>query len=122
VIKMILIGDEIIPSQKFYRVTSTDDIKQTPPNSTVEFVFDAKLAKYCAENSVNYATSVSSIKDAIYANALQTLYILVEKELAPTIQKIATEYMFDSKVLVYIKNSDDIEWVALNSIDGAIYR
>ena len=64
---------------------------------------------------------VKSIKEAIYATNFNTKYIICENELAKKLQKIADNYMWDSKILTIIKSSDDFEKVALEEIDGAIY-
>jgi len=38
------------------------------------------------------------------------------------IQKIAENYMFDSKIIQPIKTDDEVEEVALKGIDGVIYE
>ena len=63
-----------------------------------------------------------SIKEAIYANSLNAKYIISEKELAKAIQKIADNYMFDSKILAVIETNDEIEEIAQSEIDGIIYK
>jgi hypothetical protein len=45
----------------------------------------------------------------------------VNDSISQKIQKIAENYMFDSKILQIIKNDNDIQNVALNGIDGCIY-
>ena len=37
-------------------------------------------------------------------------------------QKIAENYMFDSKILAIIKSNDELEEIALDEIDGVIYK
>ena len=64
---------------------------------------------------------VKSIKEAIYASNFNAKYIICENELAKKLQKIADNYMWDSKILTIIKSSDDLEKVAIEEIDGAIY-
>ncbi len=73
------------------------------------------------KNNLSNAVVVSSIKEAIYCNALNSKYIICDKKLAKAIQKIADNYMFDSKVLAIIEDSEEIEKIALNEIDGVIY-
>ena len=46
----------------------------------------------------------------------------IEKELAKQIQKIADNYMYDSKILAIIKSNDELENIAKNEIDGVIYK
>jgi hypothetical protein len=118
---MILIGDSLIPHKEFIFIDSILDIEHTQANSTLIFNYDENLLLYCKKNSLLSAVVITTIKEAIYANALNCKYIICDKKLAKTIQKLAENYMFDSKVLAIIENSDEIEKIALSEIDGAIY-
>jgi hypothetical protein len=119
---MILIGDNLIPYTNFFNISSIDDIKNSNANSVISFRYNENILTYSFKNDLNYAVIASSIKEAIYANNLNAKYIVCEKNLAKDIQKIADNYMFDSKVLALIETSDEIEEVALNEIDGIIYN
>ncbi|MGM0520332.1 MAG: hypothetical protein ACQERD_11905 [Campylobacterota bacterium] len=118
---MILIGDKLIPYENIYFINSVNDIEETSSNSTVSFRFNEKLLNYCFKNSVNSAVLVSSIKEAIYANALNAKYIIAKKDLAKKIQKIAENYMYDSKILAIINSNNELEEIASLEIDGVIY-
>ncbi|RXK14327.1 hypothetical protein CP965_02455 [Halarcobacter mediterraneus] len=118
---MILIGDKIIPYEELSFVDSIADIEHTLANSTIIFSYDENLLLYCSKNSLNFAVIVNSIKEAIYCNALNSKYIICEKKLAKTIQKLADNYIFDSRVLAIIDDNTEIEKIALNEIDGVIY-
>lgn len=119
---MILIGDEIIPYETIVKINSIDDIKSTKPNSTLIFDFNVDIMTYCQNNSVKYGVVVSSVKEAIYANALRAKYIISDINMAEKIQKVAQNYMFDSRVLAVIEQDLQIEEVAFVQIDGAIYK
>lgn len=119
---MILIGDEIIPCETIVKINSIDDIKSTKPNTTLIFDFNVDIMTYCKNNSVQYASVVYSIKEAIYANALKAKYIITDMELSAQVQKIAQNYMFDSRILAIIEQDSKIEEVALAEIDGVIYK
>lgn len=119
---MIIIGDSLVPSSKLFKISKIEEIKNTKPNSTLYFTFKDEILKYCFENSLDFAVKIKSIKEAIYANALNAKYIVVEKKLAKKVQKIAENYMFDSKVLAIIEKSDEIEDIAKLQIDGTIYK
>ena len=118
---MILIGDGNIPYEDIKKVSSIKNILSTKPNSTVLFDFDIELLKYTVQNDINSAVVVSNIKEVIYANSLNARYIIVNNVLAQKVQKIADNYMFDSKILVIIKDEDEIEQNAIYEIDGVIY-
>jgi len=119
---MIILGDKHIEYDALYRVDNIDMIFKTPSNSVVLFDYDIDLMKYCMQNSVEYAVVVKNIKQTIYASNLDAKYIIASYDNAKILQNIAQNYMFDSKILAIIKNDEEIEKVALDSIDGAIYE
>lgn len=119
---MILIGDKLIPFENIYRVFKVEDIQNTPSNSTILFDFEEEKLTFSYKNKINSAVVITSIKEAIYCNSLGVRYIICQKELAIRVQKIAENYMFDSKILAIIESSDEIESIALNEIDGIIYK
>jgi hypothetical protein len=119
---MIILGDHLVPYEETFYITSIDEISKTKPNSTVLFDYDENILKYCSENSLSFGVLVNTIKESIYSNSLQAKYIICTKPLDRTIQDIAENYMFDAKVLSIVESSDDIETVALDKIDGIIYK
>ncbi len=119
---MIIIGDKYIEHENITFIRDIKDIKLTQPNSTVLFDFNKDIMRYCMENEINYAVKIDLLKESIYANSLNAKYILSNNNLLKTVQKIAENYMFDSKILAIIENEDDIEEIALQSIDGVIFK
>jgi hypothetical protein len=122
VFEVILIGDEIIPCEETFMIFHKDQILETKANSTVIFNYNQGILQYTQQNDVSCAVVVSSITQAIYCNALNAKYIIAEPILAQEIQKIAENYMFDSKVLALISSSCEIEEIARKEIDGVIYK
>lgn len=119
---MILIGDKLVPFPEISFISNIEQIISTKANSIVLFVYDEKILKYVYDNELPSAVIVKSIKDAIYCNNLNVKYIISEKTLASQIQKIADNYMYDSKNLAIIDSNDEFEEIAINEIDGIIYR
>ena len=117
---MILLGDINISSDSLVEIVRKEDIVNTKSNNVVSFNYDMSLMKYCNENNVSYAVKVTNINELIYSNLLNAKYILVEKDLSCKAQKIADDYMYDSKVIVKINSTNELEWVVSNTIDGAI--
>jgi hypothetical protein len=64
---------------------------------------------------------VNNITELVYASAFNASYCIVTQKLAKTAQKIAENYLFDTKILVHIENEDEIEEMALLGIDGVIF-
>ncbi|MDZ7817129.1 MAG: hypothetical protein U5K55_00335 [Aliarcobacter sp.] len=119
---MILIGDKIVPFENIFFISNIDEIKNTKANSTILFNYDDEILLYCYENELSYAVIVKSIKEAIYSNNLNAKYIISQKELAIELQKIADNYMYDSKILAIIDTNEEFEQIAKCEIDGIIYR
>lgn len=119
---MIILGDKNLPYENISFISNIEEIINTKSNSTLLFLYDLELLKYCYENELLSAVIVTSIKDAIYSNNLNAKYIISEKHLAIQIQKIADNYMYDSKNLVIIDSNEEFEHIAKDEIDGVIYR
>ncbi len=121
---MLIFGNPYINSPKFIEINSINQIDSTTPKDIllVEFKEPFSLAKHCFKNNLEYAIEANSIKDALIASNLGCNYIIANLELAKTLQNIANEYLWDSKILVKIKDDSALEEVALNYIDGVIYQ
>ncbi len=118
---MILIGDENIPFEKLNKITSIEDIKTTEPNSIVMFEFDISFLQYTKQNDIPSAVVVKDILQTIYSHNLTARYIICTKELASKVQDLADHYLYDSKILAIIKETNEIEELAQKHIDGVIY-
>jgi hypothetical protein len=119
---MILIGHKDITFSPMYRIVAAEDIAQTPPKSTVLFEYDALLAHYCHENTVSFAIHVKHTKELVLSQALGASFLVVDKALSLNAQKIAEQYLFDAKILLLSMDDNDIEWAALNAIDGILFH
>jgi len=119
---MIIIGDNLVPYTDTFFISSIESIKETKANSLLIFYYDEKILKYCYENSLDFAVIIKSVKDAIYSNNLNARYIISKINMAKKVQKIAENYMFDTKNLAIIKSNDELEKVAKYEIDGVIYN
>ncbi|MEA3290162.1 MAG: hypothetical protein U9Q04_08280 [Campylobacterota bacterium] len=119
---MIILGDEFIPYEPIESIKTIDDIKNTKSNSTLCFEYDKKLMSYCAQNEIQYAVNISSLKESIYANALKAKYILPVSSILGDTQKCAENYLFDSKILAIVESEDEIEQYALKNIDGVVFK
>ncbi len=119
---MIILGDKNLPYENISFISSIEEIVNTKANSTLLFFYNLELLKYSYENELSSAVIVTSIKDAIYSNNLNAKYIISENDLATQIQKIADNYMYDSKNLVIINSNEEFEQIAKAQIDGAIFK
>lgn len=121
---MLIIGHPLIPFKPLYKVTKIEDIKKTKPNCTILIDFDDKeLVQYSKAQDISLALHVKSIKDACLANALGAKFVVVDDDLlAKQVQDLATEYLFDTKILLQIADENTIEKAAKNFIDGVVFK
>ena len=119
---MIIIGDQFIPYEKIQRVNSIEDIASTISNSTLVFKFEKNIMQYCMQNDINYGVEVLNIKESIYANSMKAKYIFCTDDIIQEVQKIAENYLFDSKIIATISSENEIEDIALNGIDGVVFK
>jgi len=121
---MIIIGHPWIKSDKFCKVFSLENISSCTSNSIAllePLVESHKYAKHCQNNDIPFAVVVSTLDDALFANALGAKYILCEEDQALMIQPIAQEYLFDTRILVLVHTDKEIAKIAREGIDGIIF-
>ncbi len=121
---MVIVGHKDIPYKPLYYVESVEEIKTTPAGSTLwlgSFAEAKELVKHCFENGIEYAVTVESAKEAIFANALHAKFIVCNQPLSTKVQKIAETYLFDAKIMVPVNDESEIEGVAEAGVDGVIF-
>ncbi len=122
---MIILGHDFIKSEPFYFVKKSEDIVNTPSNSIVVFEFseqNLELSEHCRDENVSFAIIADVVRAVLFANSLGAGFIICDKKLAPKAQKLADEYMFDAKILLYATNEADLEWAADLGIDGILFE
>ena len=121
---MVVFGHRFIDSENFYHISDEDAILKTPPSSTIYLEFSEKnvdLIKHLNDNHIKSAIYIESITELIYISNLKASYAIVNKDIAKTLQNIAETYLLDTKILVKIKDEDEIESIARLGIDGVIF-
>jgi len=121
---MIIIGHPWVASPIFRKVFSIEEIAQLQNGEIVllePLPESIEVAHYCQEHGIEFAITVSKVRNALIANALGARYIVCQQEDAMEIQPIAERYLFDTKVLVLIEEEKEIERIARFSIDGVIF-
>jgi hypothetical protein len=121
---MIIIGHPWINSQKFCKIFSIEDIQKSSPNDIVllePLVDSHPYAQHCQDQNIPFAVVISSLDDALFANALGAKYLICEEDTALMVQPIAGEYLFDTRILVLIHSEKEISKIARGKIDGVIF-
>ena len=118
----MIILDPPFCEEVFEKVKTIEDIKKTKPNSTLIFDYcDSSIEVYnfCKINDIPYGVKINTIKELIFISNLNAKYAFADNiENAKIFQKIANEYLLDTKIILYIDSLDDIEQIALLGIDG----
>ncbi len=121
---MILFGHPLIPSERFYHVSSIEAINNTPSNSVIALFFEEQNLDIIAHlhlNSIRFALYVNSNVQAVLAENLRASYLIVNLKNGSEIQKIAEHYLFDAKVLGYCEEEGNLEKIIDMRLDGAIF-
>lgn len=117
--RVIIFGHPKIPSPPIITIKSKEEIAQIPANAIVAFAFDFDLLHYCQDNNITCAVWISSTTEAVYANALEAKFLLCNLPLAKEVQKVAENYLFDTKVIAKT-DCRLIEEVIKAGIDGIL--
>ncbi len=118
---MLIFHHPFIKNKQFYKVTSVNEIKNTPPNSIILSDFKKEIITYAQAQQLTFAINVTTIVELVLVAASHASFLVVNKDFATTAQQIADDYMYDAKILLIGKNEEDIEFCALNGIDGIIF-
>jgi len=119
---MLIFGHKDIESETFYPISAIQDISRTPSNSTVLCKFDIEILKFTKKNSVSVAVEVETIQEAVLSEQFGVKYIISNVTTSSEMQKIADNYLYDSKILVWIHNISELEKIAKLQIDGVIFN
>jgi len=108
--------------EKFYKVKTLDDIKNSPNNSILVFDYcDSSLEvfNFCKQNNIPYGVIVGNIKELIFVSNLKAKYIFTDiLQKASEFQKIVEHYLLDTKVVYLTDSFENIEEVAKLGIDA----
>ncbi len=110
----------------FEKIKTLEDIKNSSSNTTLIFDYcDSSIEVYnfCKINDIPYGVNIKKIKELIFISNLNAKYAFADNiENAKIFQKIANEYLLDTKIILYINSFDEIEQIALFGIDGVKIR
>ncbi|EES89329.1 hypothetical protein [Helicobacter canadensis] len=119
---MLILNHKLVNPLKIVCVDSIEAVKKTLPNEFLVINGNLELAKFCYENAVEYASVVKNLTEVLLLVNLGVKFLICENlENAREIQKLAENYLFDSKVLLCISLDYEIEHAAKAGIDGVIF-
>lgn len=121
---MLIFGHPYLDSTRFYHIHTIEAIALTPSNALIFIEFSEKnldIITHMQASEIEFALSVTSLKEALFSEHLGAKYIVCTQEIAKVIQGRAEHYLFDAKVLCRIEDDSEIETLAFEGIDGVIY-
>lgn len=123
---MKIFGHPHIPSPAFTKISNIEEIDKVLANSIpwwpCESDEDFSLAKFCQEQQVAYAVKIHDLIQLLLYTNLDAKYLIAPKQKASEFQQILKEYLLDTQLLCLINNEDEIPPLALQNIDGAIFK
>jgi len=118
----MLILNKPFCDEKFIKINSLEEINNTPNNSTLIFEYDDSLIetfKFCKDNEISYGVIINNIKELIFISNLNAKYAFSNNlENAKLFQKIAENYLLDTKIIFLSDSLDLIENLVKYGIDG----
>jgi hypothetical protein len=118
----MLILEKPFSYESFQKAKTLEDVKNSKPNSTLIFEYcpsSLELYDFCGRNSIPYGVIVSSVKELIFVSNLKAKYAFTDiLEKACEFQKIAENYLLDTKIVLFIDSFDEIERIAKLGVDA----
>ncbi len=112
--------------EKFIKLKTIEDIKNSPSNATLIFDYcpsSLEVYNFCKINDIPYGVNIISTKELVFISNLNAKYAFCDTiQKAKKFQKIANEYLMDTKIILLIPDFDDIENIANFGIDGIKLR
>ncbi|MCI6989235.1 MAG: hypothetical protein MR902_06700 [Campylobacter sp.] len=113
---MQIIGHKLIDFEPFNLVNKFD-----ASLNNVIFKYDESLVELYKQNRADFSIICSSIKEILLSNAFEAKFIIPkDTTLAKKAQKLANEYLFDSKIAFIINDLNLIEKLSEFEIDAVI--
>jgi hypothetical protein len=117
----MLILEKPFSEENFVKVNSIEEIQKTPSNSTVIFEYTNNLENFifCKENNISYGVIINNPKELIFISNLNAKYAFTDNlEKAKIFQKIAENYLLDTKIIFLANSLNEIENLIQYQIDG----
>jgi hypothetical protein len=120
---MILLNHPDLESQKIVFVENSIDVLQTPTGSLLVYKFDrAMIENYekMIKGGLPLAIEIASIVELVLVATLSPRFCIVPPFLAKEAQRLATNYLWDTKVIVAITREQEIVWASSLELDGVL--
>ena len=116
---MKLIGHELVAYEPLFWRENARQIEAGKQNL---FKFDAAAIKRAQELGAQFSVEAENLNEAIVANAAGAKFIVVPRELAGKVAKLAQDYLFDAQICVVIGGEDELAELSETGADAAIFK
>ena len=119
---MLILNHSVVSPLEICVVDSLQDIQDSLPSAFLILRGDLTIAHFCYHNGLDYASVIQIIKEALLLVNLGVKFLICEDlEMAKELQNLAENYLFDAKVLLCIKEEEEMLEIAKLGIDGVIF-
>lgn len=124
---MLILNHPLIQPLNLVFASSKKEIEHSVPSDFLILQCEKlnallNLAKFCKENRISFSAIPTNLKEALLLVNLNVRFLLTQNlDFAITLQKLAETYLFDTKILVCIKEETSIENIAHYGIDGVLF-
>ena len=116
---MQLIGHELVPYEKLYFCTNTDEIDAKLQNM---FYFNSEMIRAAQEKGAKFSVACENVSECIIANAAgANLLVMSRREFTPKAANLAQFYLFDANVACIIGDEIELSEIAGYQADVAIF-
>ncbi|NPA11248.1 MAG: hypothetical protein GXO62_03305 [Epsilonproteobacteria bacterium] len=109
-------------NEEFIKAKNKEDIKKSPPNSTLLFDYDESLFEefaFCKENNIPFGVFIQKSDELVFISNFKAKYALTDNlEHAKVFQKIVDDYLLDIRVVFLINSLQEIKDVIPYRIDA----
>ena len=109
-------------NEEFTYVKTLEDIKNSPSNNTLIFEYcdsSLELYNFCKINNIAFGVIVSDIKELIFCLNFNVKYVFCDTiKKAKKFQKIVEDYLYDTKIVLFVDDFSNIEEIVSYQIDA----
>jgi hypothetical protein len=116
---MKLIGHELVPYEPLFWRENAQQIEADKQNL---FKFDAAAIKRAQELGAQFSVEAENPNEIIVANAAGAKFIIVPRELAGKVAKLAQDYLFDAQICAFVESENELAELSETGADAAIFK
>ena len=119
---MFIIGSEDLLNEKIFICEDENSVLKHYENNFI-LIKTLALARFCFKKNIRYIAQTNNLITMMYFHNLKASHFFSEDiKFACEMQKMANEYLMDSKIALLVSSKKDILEAMQNNIDGVIFK